>query len=125
VVHRHLLLGPLTLVVIGLILLLRHLGYILASLDQWWPVMLILIGLGLIFRGPSQEETVLPKGPSPFAPPASQAPTMQKGRQPSTDGLILIGLGLALFIGNLLGGQGTGALILIALGLALLIDRIW
>lgn len=112
--YRRDLIGPIALLVIGVILLLRNLGYISASFDQWWPVILILIGLGVVFRRPSPEETV---------PPNERTATER--RHPPTGGLILIGLGLALLVSNLLGGRGTGALILIALGLALLIGRIW
>jgi len=124
--HQRDLIGPLALLVIGVILLLRNLGYLPASLDQWWPVVLIVIGLGIILRRSSPDEMVLPKEPSPAAPGSARQPGTMKGRRHSTTGgLILIGLGLAFLASNLFGGRSTGALVMIALGLALLIGRIW
>jgi hypothetical protein len=116
--------GPLALLVIGVLLLLRNLGYLPASLDQWWPAILILIGLWILFIRSAPGETMSPKGPV-VTPPASQAPTTEGRRHAATGGLILVGLGLALLASNLLGGRSAGPLIMIAVGLALLIGRIW
>jgi cell wall-active antibiotic response 4TMS protein YvqF len=111
------------LIVIGVLLLLRNLGYLPASLDQWWPAILIFIGLWILFVRSAPGEAMPPKGP--LAPSAGQAPTAEGRRHAATGGLILVGLGLALLASNLLGGRSAGALIMIAVGLALLISRIW
>src|SRR5579872_5712070 len=50
--HRRDLLGGTVLLLIGVILLLRNLGYVPLELDRWWPVILIVIGLGIVVRGP-------------------------------------------------------------------------
>ena len=123
--YRRDLMGPLVLIVIGVILLFRTLGYIPTSLDQWWPAILILIGLAILFRRSSPGETRAPGEPPPVAPPASPVAPMEGRHHAPTGGLILISLGLALLVSNLFGGRGTGPLIMIALGLALLIGRIW
>jgi Domain of unknown function (DUF5668) len=123
--HRRDLIGPGVLIVIGVILLLRNLGYIPASLDQWWPVILILIGLWILFARSTSTETTHPWGPAPHAPSTAPASPGEGRRHPPTGGLILVGLGLALLVGNLLGGRATGALIIIALGLAILAGRLW
>lgn len=123
--HRRDLIGPFVLIVIGVVLLLRNLGYIPASLDQWWPVILILIGLWILFARSASSEVALPQGPSPHAPSATPASPAEGHRHLPTGGFILIGLGLALLAGNLLGGRATGALIMIALGLAILAGRLW
>lgn len=118
------LIGPLALLVIGVVLLLRNLGYIPFWLDLWWPAILILIGLAIVFRRYSPGETMTPGQPGLVAPSASPVVRTKGRHYPPTGGLILIGLGLALLVGNLLGGRSTGPLIVIALGVALLIARI-
>jgi cell wall-active antibiotic response 4TMS protein YvqF len=123
--YRRGLIGPLALLVIGGLLLLRNLGYLPASLDQWWPAILILIGLWLLFVRSASGETTTPQGPGPVAPPPGHAPPTEGRRHAPTGGLIMVGLGLALLGGNLLGQRSVGALVMIAVGLTLLIARVW
>jgi hypothetical protein len=40
---------PLTLVVIGAVLLLKELGYLHGDVLRYWPVLLIVWGLGMIW----------------------------------------------------------------------------
>lgn len=122
-VYRRGPIGPLALIVIGA-LLLRNLGHLPASLDQWWPVILILLGLWILFIKPTAVEP-MPASPGSSPPPSSEAPTSERRRHASTGGLVLVALGAALLVSNLLGGRSAGALIMIAIGLALLIGRIW
>lgn len=112
--HRRDLLGGVVLLLIGVILLLRNLGYVPRELDQWWPVILIVIGLGIVVgrQGPAS------------APQEGRAVGERRRRTPA-GGLALIGLGIALLAGRSLGPQNTGALILIALGLAFVVSRLW
>ena len=112
--HRRDLLGGTVLLLIGVILLLRNLGYVPLELDRWWPVILIVIGLGIVLgrQGPAS------------APQAGRAFGERRRRTP-VGGLVLIGLGIALLAGRSLGPQNTGALILIALGLAFVVSRLW
>lgn len=123
-VYRRGPIGPLALIVIGALLLLRNLGQLPASLDRWWPVILILVGLWILFiKSTAVEPMPAPPGSSP--PPSSEAATSERRRHASTGGLVLVALGAALLVSNLLGGRSAGALIMIAIGLALLIGRIW
>lgn len=122
--HRRDLLGGGALLVIGVILLLRTLGYIPADLDLWWPVILILIGLAIVFNR-ARATAGGPEGTGIGAPLPRPPGITEERRRAPTGGLILIGLGLALLVGNLLGGRATGALILIAVGLVILVGRIW
>lgn len=122
--HRRDILGGLALFVIGVILLLRNLGYIPPALDLWWPVILILIGLAIVVNRP-RTTAEGPEGTGIGAPSPRPPGSTQERRRAPTGGLILIGLGLALLVGNLLGGRTSGALILIAMGLVILVGRIW
>lgn len=116
------LLGGIVLLVIGAILLLRNLGYLPAGWDQWWPIILIVIGAAIMFRpAPPEMAGAGPAG----GPAAGPAGVRGERRHGPTGGLILIGLGLAFLAGNVIGGRSTGALVLIALGLALIVGRLW
>jgi len=119
--YRRSLIGPLALLIIGVLLLMRNLGYLPSTLDQWWPAILILIGLWILLARSASGETAT----GPVAPPSNQAQTAERHHHAPTGGLILVGLGLALLAGNLFGGRITGALIVVAVGLALLIARAW
>ncbi len=46
---RHSIAFPLTLVVIGAVLLLKELGYLHGNVLRYWPVLLIVWGLGMIW----------------------------------------------------------------------------
>ncbi len=113
--YRRGLWWPLALIVVGVVFLLRNLGYVPPALDQWWPVILIALGLWVLTARREPRRFLESMG---RVPPAG-------GRRGSTGGLVLIGLGLALLATNYVGGRNTGALIMIALGLAFLAGRIW
>ncbi|MGH2453212.1 MAG: LiaI-LiaF-like domain-containing protein [bacterium] len=105
---------------LGLIFLLANFG--LGSWIGWgrsWPLILILIGLIIIFRR-GDVEAVLTPG-SETAGALDSAPRLR--RLPLV-GLILIGLGVAFLLQDVIGGDALPALILIALGGALLL-RHW
>jgi Domain of unknown function (DUF5668) len=40
---------PLTLIAVGLLLLLREFGYLHGNILRYWPVLLIVWGLGMIW----------------------------------------------------------------------------
>jgi hypothetical protein len=40
---------PLTLITAGVVLLLHQLGYIRGDIWKYWPVLLIVLGVGMIF----------------------------------------------------------------------------
>jgi hypothetical protein len=61
--YRRGLTGPLVLIVIGGLRLLRNLGYLPSPLDQWWPAILNLVGLWSQFIRSAPGETMSPKGP--------------------------------------------------------------
>ncbi len=46
---RHSIAFPLTLVVIGTVLLLKQMGYLRENIFRYWPVLLIVWGLGMIW----------------------------------------------------------------------------
>ncbi|SRR5579884_2485353 len=113
--YRRGLWWPLALIVLGVVLLLRNLGYVPASLDQWWPVILIALGLWVLTA--RREPRGLPESLGRMAP--------VRERRASAGGFVLIGLGLALLATNYVGSRSTGALIMISLGLAFLVSRVW
>lgn len=111
---------------LGLIFLLANFG--LGSWigwDRWWPLILILIGLVVIFRR-AEVEPVPPEGAgeAPRPPGKEATGTSVLRRRLPLGGLILIGLGVAFILEDVLGGEALPALILIALGGALLL-RHW
>lgn len=40
---------PLTLITIGIVLLLKEFGYLRGSIFRYWPVLLIVWGVGMIW----------------------------------------------------------------------------
>ena len=46
---KHAIAFPLTLVVIGAVLLLKELGYLHGNVLRYWPVLLIVWGIGMIW----------------------------------------------------------------------------
>jgi len=46
---KHSIAFPLTLVVIGAVLLLKELGYLHGNVLRYWPVLLIVWGIGMIW----------------------------------------------------------------------------
>ena len=47
--NRYSIAFPLTLIVIGVVLLLKELGYLHGNVLRYWPVLLIVWGLGMIW----------------------------------------------------------------------------
>ena len=46
---RHSIAFPLTLIVVGAMLLLKELGYLHGNLLRYWPLLLIVWGVGMIW----------------------------------------------------------------------------
>ncbi len=99
------------LLVTGLIVLLGNLGYLdWIHLDRWWPVILIVIGLWMVVRR------------SPSSPLEASLPAPTAAREFPTGGVILIGLGVAFLLNDvIIGGRALPALILMAVGAALVL----
>ena len=123
--------GGLVLLGLGLIFLLSNFGYFPSGLwGRWWPLILIAVGLIILLRRP--EPTTIPPEPPfppgetpPGMPPAPPArPTTAHRRDFPTGAIILIGLGLAFLLEDVIGGNAFPALVLIAIGAALLL-RDW
>jgi len=123
--------GGLVLLGLGLIFLLSNFGYFPSGLwGRWWPLILIAIGLIILLRRP--EPTTIPPEPPfppgetpPGMPPAPPAPPPTAHRRDfPTGAIILIGLGLAFLLEDVIGGNAFPALVLIAIGAALLL-RDW
>jgi len=120
-------LGGLLLLGLGVLFLLSNLGYFSwGAVSRWWPLLLIAIGLVILLRRPPAEPAPAPsvspdQSASPVPPGASAA---RRRRGFPTNATILIGLGLAFLIDDVLGGRALPALILIAIGASLLL-RDW
>ncbi len=123
--------GGLALLGLGLIFLLSNFGYFPSGLwGRWWPLILIAIGLIILLRrreaAAIPSESPFPPGEtSPGMPPAPPAPpTTAQRRDFPTGAIILIGLGVAFLLEDVIGGNAFPALVLIAIGAALLL-RDW
>lgn len=123
--------GGLVLLGLGFIFLLSNFGYFPSGLwERWWPLILIAIGLIILLRRPepaamSPVPPVPPGETPPGMPPAPPAPpTTEHRREFPTGAILLIGLGLAFLLEDVIGGNAFPALVLIAIGAALLL-RDW
>src|SRR3990172_7987525 len=108
--------GGLVLLGLGLIFLLSNFGYFPSGLwGRWWPLILIAVGLIILLRRP--EPTTIPPEPPfppgetpPGLPPAPPAPpTTAHRRDFPTGAIILIGLGLAFLLEDVIGGNAMPA----------------
>jgi hypothetical protein len=105
------------LAAIGLLLAAGQTG-LLGMMGRWWPLLPIALGIWLLTRRAERP-------PAPGAPPAGDDPGAgtDEGRFP-TAAVILIGLGAAFLLKDVLGGNAFPALVLIVVGVALLLrDR--
>lgn len=118
------------LLVLGLVFLLSNFGYgWWFGWGRWWPLILIAIGVAMLYRRevpspPSPAETppgASPAGAPPGAPSPEVSPAATAPRRYPTGAIILIGLGLAFLLNDLIGGRALPALVLIAIGVALLL----
>jgi len=48
--HHDRFLWGIILIVIGVLFLLDNFGYSIGGIEKWWPVILVLVGVRLIFR---------------------------------------------------------------------------
>ncbi len=114
------------LVVLGLLFLSGNFGYgTWIAWDRWWPLLLIAIGVVMIYR---RNQRVEP-GPPPTSPPAPSLsgeatpplpPPVLRRRYP-TGAIILIGIGVAFLLDDVIGGDAFPALVLIVIGAALIL----
>jgi len=112
-------------VVAGIAILLSNLGYLPEiRWEQWWPILLIVIGFLFIFRRWTERPAgwAMPRDPQPPEGPGTAAPTRMRPRARGwMTGIILIGLGVAFLLQERLGGAAFPGVILIALGVAILL----
>ncbi len=117
------------LLVVGVVFLLNNFGYLPVGLwDQWWPLLLIAVGVVLLLRRSTSSGLEIPSGSTLQGPQPSSAPLPARpgGRRRShTGGIILIGLGLAFLLRGELGDRAFPALVLIVVGLAVLLGGWW
>jgi len=107
--------GPFVLIAIGVVLLLWNFGVIPINWEQWWPVLLIVLGaLAIVVRS---------QRPGPAAVPGSVSPEPGHPRRHFGGGVFLIGIGVAFLVSNTIGRGSFPALVLIAIGLASLVNR--
>jgi len=119
------------LLVLGLMFLLSNFGYgWWFGWSRWWPVILIGLGIWLLYRrGESaQPAPGAPATPTPAGPPGESVPQpgepAAQGQRFPTGAIILIGIGVAFLLEDMVGGNIFPAAVLIAIGLALILrDR--
>jgi hypothetical protein len=104
------------LLALGLMLLLSNFGYgWWFGWGRWWPLVLIGLGVWMLYRRerPAQPVPEIPPGGEPV--PARRYPT---------GAIILIGIGAAFLLEDVVGGNAFPAVVLIAIGVAVLLrDR--
>jgi hypothetical protein len=125
--------GGLVLLGLGVLFLLSNFGYFSWDLwGRWWPLVLIALGLIILLR---RREGAMPAAPPPEPPGGAAAgggwgggeelpSPVQRRRDYPTGAIILIGIGLAFLLDDVIGGNAFPALVLMAIGLALLL-RDW
>lgn len=113
------------LLAVGLLLLLSNFGYF--EWGRWWPLILIAIGVMMLLnrsRTPNQAPAPGPGGPLAAGRP--EAPMSQPARRSFPMGaVILIGLGVAFLLEDVIGGDAFPALVLITIGIAFLLRERW
>ena len=119
--------GPLligiVLVVLGLLFLSGNFGYGTWFVwDRWWPVVLIVLGVVMLYRRNEPAAPGEPALPAAGQPAASGQAAPSRRRYP-TGALILIGLGVAFLLDDFVGGNALPAFILIAIGLAMVLRQ--
>lgn len=127
------LLWGILLAVLGLLFLSRNFGYGTWFVwDRWWPLLLIVLGVVMLYRRSERAEpdagamaqppagTGQPALPGEPVRPAPDQPAPSRRRYP-TGALILIGIGAAFLLDDIVGGNAFPAFVLIAIGLALVL----
>lgn len=75
---------PLTVVVMGVVVLASHLGFIPVELIHFWPLVLITVGLGGLFLSDSEEWMVDPTPPTKPAKKAAKKPAKKSAAKRKT-----------------------------------------
>lgn len=137
------LLWGIVLVALGLLFLSGNFGYrTWFDWDRWWPVLLIVLGVIMLYRRSTEGVRAdAPPGVTPpaGAPPAPSAPPQDvpvsaetgqaqdkaaaASRRYPMGAIILIGVGVAFLLDDIIGGNAFPALLLIAIGIALLLRQ--
>ena len=119
------------LLALGLMFLLSNFGYgWWFGWGRWWPLVLIGLGVWMLYRreGPAQPVPGSPGTLQPGTPtdPAAMPPGGEAvpARRYPTGAIILIGIGAAFLLEDVVGGNAFPAIVLIAIGVAVLLrDR--
>lgn len=116
----------LLLIAFGAAFLLSNFGYLAwFDWDRWWPVLLIAIGI-LMLRRPAGDETpaVGDVSGQPGSP-AEMTPSARTPRRFPMAAVILIGVGVAFLLGDVIGGSAFPAIVLITIGVGILLRDRW
>ncbi len=113
------------LIIVGIAMLLSNLGYLPSILwEQWWPILLIVLGVIFIVRqfssSASHRERPMDSHSLEVAT-SSDVPRARERPRVSSAGLILIGLGVAFLLRGVLGVAIVPAVVLIAIGVAIIL----
>jgi len=109
------------LIIVGIAVLLSNIGYLPPILwEQWWPILLIVLGVIFIVRQFSSSASRRDSHPLDVST-SSDVPRTRARPRVSSAGLILIGLGVAFLLRDVLGGAVVPAVVLIAIGLAIIL----
>lgn len=124
------------LLALGLMLLLGNFGFgSWIGWDRWWPLILIGVGLWIMLRRENTGEPVpvSPVGPAPAAAPLATLPSSSGPPSPGeaqheaprrrypVGAIVLIGIGAAFLLDDVIGGNAFPAIVLIAIGVALVL----
>jgi hypothetical protein len=113
------------LIIVGIAVLLSSMGYLPPILwEQWWPILLIVLGGIFIVRQFSSSAAHRERPTDSHPLEASTSLDVHRTRERprvSSAGVILIGLGVAFLLRGVLGVAVVPAVVLIAIGLAIIL----
>lgn len=116
----------LVLIALGAAFLLTNLGYAAwFNWDRWWPVLLIAIGILMLRRPASSAAPAVPDVSGQPGSPPEGTPSTPVARRFPMAAVILIGVGVAFLLDDIIGGSAFPAIVLITIGVGILLRDRW